>query len=267
MANTVQDTETPEKHQIRLTEETNATLRLQDFYKRTNEDLVKWLAETHSEHYDSYAYDSNDTLSVADEFFKKSERYTQIFETYFNQFKKQPVLMPNPMMDHHRQSYHHAPTLSRWMYGTGITPEFKEYYKIPVKRGIEFPYIDEWNAFMQMYYYLDQTMNDYWADHPEAAFLAWKKHEKWSEERILWHEKKRFVVKRYHDDSKKKWILLRYYEDSTPGVGLTGAHGVVKHRTWKPPTPETKSMWKSAFGESGGAPDACTGNPYHVELD
>lgn len=31
--------------------------------------------------------------------------------------------------------------------------------------------------------------------------------------------------------------------------------------------PQKESWWKATFGESGGAPDACTGNPYHVPLD
>jgi len=245
MANIIEDNETPEKRQSRLANEMKAIPRLKYFYKRTNKDLVNWLAETHEEHYKSYAYDSKDTMSVADVFFEKSEKYTKIFRTYFNEFKKEPVLMPKLMMDLLRESYHAAPTLSGWMYGTGQSPDFKKWYKVP-----DWNPRDEWNAFMQMYYYLDQTMNDYWADHPEAAFTAWKKREEWSEDRMLWHEKKRFVVKRYHDEYNKKYILLRYYEDSTPGFGLTGAHGVVNHRTWKPPTPETKSVWKSLVGET-----------------
>ena len=232
--------ETTAQRDIRLANEKKAIPRLQDFYSDGNKKLKRWLEnENHRRlHYLSYHYDSLHTMKYAREFFEMSTRYKELYDHYFKTIHKEVEPVSRERMDVLRKSYHEPPTLVRWMDGTGQTPRFKAYYT---------PKDGEWRLFMQMYYYLDQTMNDYWADHEEDAFTG-----KYSEDRISTFEGKRFVVFRHeigvegrrgyeegHPDPRKaikppKYWLYRRFENDKESFCCKEANRVKNRRQWVP---------------------------------
>ena len=73
-----------------------------------------------------------------------------------------------------------------------------------------------------------------------------------------------------HQRPKAAWWQLRL----DPAGHRYYQNRMTEETHWAAPTPresdrrQQKPSWlKAITGESGGAPDACTGNPYHVELD
>ena len=157
--------ETTTQRDVRLANEKKAIPRLQDFYSDDNIKLKRWLENRQNQKmlYLSYHYDSLHTMKNARDFFETSARYKELFDRYFTTIHKEVEQVSRERMDALRKSYNEPPTLVRWMDRTGRTPQFKAYY---TQKD------DEWRLFMQMYYYLDQTMNDYWADHEEDAFTG-----------------------------------------------------------------------------------------------
>lgn len=93
--------------------------------------------------------------------------------------------------------------------------------------------------------------------------------------KTLPQENRRIIKHLAHDwaaHRRPKSAWWQYREDS---MGRKYYQNRMTEEThWAAPTPresdrrQRKPSWfQSTFGESGGAPEACTGNPYHVELD
>ena len=249
----------------------------------------------------------NIVVEKAGWFLKESARLVRLFERYFNERQIKPIRPDVDMMESWRRTMHTVPILFWWMHEYGKTDDFhawltkrSESYigagRYDLLYGLHEAIPPSWTKpyteadLRQTFYYLDQLMLDYNSGSGDLDsqqligetdpkntsrglfnYFAVDSHDP----RTGWHLMKSFdlsdkyrrdnnvtnpavrpsipwvIRKRWHPPnvSREDQLLIGYQDDGAPNR----------------PEPPKKQGW--FWGESGGAPDACTGNPYHVPLD